>query len=502
MISHLGRLLERLDPLATGPCDRDQLRWLRQALAEVSIARGPEQTQLLLRAGRRVGVVRAYGSVTLYGPDGRRCLDLDPGGRVTAALRWEATGTLQEAWVWLPDGTALVVARGDDRHPLWGPSDRLLRVKRPAAPVSLTLIGRVDWARPGAIPPLAEPARLPAGGGAAVLNLLAGLAADAGVGHLRYRGPYPTEQLFWTLLESFRFAPGTAGPLVTFTADAERCFATGVSVEPPVDWIPTPHEQVTAGDVVVQLRDGVEKVVWEGRTYYRDEWQGLRRREHRVVRPVGGPGGARRFLVGLAALGEVVEVHLALADDGRVQGRAEDLGRGLREPGGTPDSPAARAATPGTTPEVAAPVPLAPIWRDALGWLLLLEATPWLAPAIRAVWPALDVRWGPVWRDLVAVDGETIRLSGALAARYRSRLAGTAAAGRRELARALVRDVLGLLGPPVRAHAGVWLESLPAPGRDALLEAGGALDRARLAARAAVALRPLLDALERGGALP
>ena len=53
----------------------------------------------------------------------------------------------------------------------------------------LTHFAAVDWACIEAIPPLAEPARLPPGGGTAVLNLIAALAADQGRTRLPYAGP-------------------------------------------------------------------------------------------------------------------------------------------------------------------------------------------------------------------------------------------------------------------------------------------------------------------------
>ncbi len=54
---------------------------------------------------------------------------------------------------------------------------------------------------------------MPPGGGTAVLNLLAGLAADQGGGPVAYHGPYPSEQLFLALLESFRYEGGGSDPL-------------------------------------------------------------------------------------------------------------------------------------------------------------------------------------------------------------------------------------------------------------------------------------------------
>src|SRR2546428_13295907 len=103
-----------------------------------------------------------------------------------------------------PAGSGPGVGPRAAHDPAWGASDV---VHRDGAP--LTAFAAVDWAAIDAIPPLAEPARLPPGGGTAILNLLAGLAADQRRGPLPYRGPYPTEQLFLALLQSFRFEPAT-----------------------------------------------------------------------------------------------------------------------------------------------------------------------------------------------------------------------------------------------------------------------------------------------------
>jgi hypothetical protein len=322
---------------------------------------------------------------------------------------------------------------------------------------------------------------LPPGAGSGLLNLLAGLAAEQGVTTLRYRGPYATEQLFWTLAESFRFDPAKPDPLGCFLDGAEAAFLTGEPREAPLDWTPAPHERrwLDGDGLYVQLRDGVEKVAWEGRTYYRPEWQGLRRREHRVVRPVPADDGRRRFVAGLVALGRPLEDHLVLGEHGEPVDRV---------------APDAATAAPG------AETPLAPPWRDALARLVPLDATPLLSPALAAVWPALDVAWAPVARDLVRVEarGERLRLSSKLPGVYRDLHAGQPGAARRALAKALVRDVLDLVGPPARATAVAWLEAQPAARRAALLDT----DRQRLAVEAAHALGRLLDALAAGHALP
>src|SRR5262249_15452244 len=167
------------------------------------------------------------------------------------------------------------------------------------------------------VPPLADPTRLPPGAGTAILNLIAGLAADQAAGPLRYRGPFATEQLFWALADSFRFDPTEPDPLGRFLDGAEAAFLGGALREAPLDWTPAPHERLLLeGGVAVQLRDGVEKVGWEARIYERPDCQGLERRGHRVVRRATGPDGGPRVMASLVALGGPLEDHVVLDADG------------------------------------------------------------------------------------------------------------------------------------------------------------------------------------------
>ncbi len=427
-----------------------------------------------------VTVVQPHGSITGYWPGSppRRGLELDRHGHAVLAIQRGPDERFAAGWVRSLDGSIVGVLPGGAEHPLWGAADRLV-----GDAGLLTVCAAVDWDRIAGIPAVADPTRLPPGAGSAILGLLAGLAADQQAGPLRYRGPYATEQLFWALGESFRFDPAERDPLGRFLDGAEEAFLAGALREAPLDWAPAPHERLFVdGGPSVQLRDGVEKVWWEGRTYYRTEWQGLTRREHRVVRPVTTPEGRVRFVVGLVALGRPVEDHLVLDGDGALL-----------------ESPAPAGPTGGAEREVA----LAPVWREALEPLLPLDATPLLGPAIAAVWPALDVRWGPVARDLVEARGARVRISPALARLYvAERAARPDVAERRGLAQALVREVLSLVGPPLRQGAASWLDAQPAGRQGALLEAARRADRQGAAGRAAAPLGRLLDALVAGEGLP
>jgi hypothetical protein len=455
--------------------DRDRLR--------AALGRATRAGDLIAADGRALGRILPHGSVALYRPDPaarleHRLLEVDPGTRVTAVFRRERSGALEEAWIALADGGAVGLLPGGADHPLWGPSDRLVHSSAGGALTALTTAAAVTWSAVDVIPSVAEPARLPAGAGAALLNVLATLAHDQGLAGLRYRGPYPTEQLFWSLTESFRFGPGP-DPLARFLTDAEATFARGLPHEAPLDWIPAPHERSLQADgLVVQLRDGVERVAWQGRSYHRPECQGLRRREHRVVRIAQTAGETRQYIASLEALGTVVEDHIVLDARGALLERCAP---------GSEDAPEHPAIAP---------------WREALGSLLPLEATPLLAGAIEAVWPDIGLAWGPVPGDLVEARESRLRLSPKLARVYRATRAAAPAGARRAVAQRLVREVLGLIGPGVREAAVAWLLALDPPRQEAELAASARRDRVRIAQAALAPLGRLLDALEGGAALP
>jgi hypothetical protein len=478
---HPRALAGCLDQVIAQRLDHGDRQALRAALGRAT--RGGPAGDLIVADGRALGRVLGHGSVALYRPGPAahlesRLLEIDPGGAVVAALDRDTRGDLRAAWVSLGDGSGAGVLPGGAHHPLWGASDRLVRLASSGSTTTLTLAGAVRWSAVDTIPPVAEPGRLPAGAGAAILNVLAALAWDQGRPPLRYRGPYPTEQLFWSLTESFHLEPAP-DPLARFLADAELTFARAAPVETPVDWRPAPHERRVHPDgLVVQLRDGVERIAWHGRRYHRTDCRGLRRREHRVVRAIEAGEGRRRYVASLEALGVVVEDHLVLDD------RGEPLER----------YPPA--------PDPAREAPLAAPWDDALGALLPLEATPLLTGAIGAVWPGVRLAWGSVPGDLVEAHGTTLRLSPKLARVYRSALADAAPGARRALGQRLVREILGLIGPAVRDAAVAWLEAHDPARQGAELEAAARQDRVTLAKAALAPLGRLLDALESGAALP
>ena len=196
------------------------------------------------------------GAEVLRDAHGRRVGERDRYGTPVATLAWTDDGRLAEAAVRLPDHSWLTIQPRAARDPRWGLSDLLRHGETP-----LTHCAAIAWERVDAIPPLAEPARLPPGGGSAVLNLVASLAADQNRAPLAYRGPYPTEQLFLALLESFRWMRVDGGPhdpgsspdvLATFMAGGLR-------------WAPAPHARAFAPEgVYVQARGRIDKLASNG----------------------------------------------------------------------------------------------------------------------------------------------------------------------------------------------------------------------------------------------
>jgi hypothetical protein len=420
--------------------DRAALPRLRAWLARAEIlALDPEPIERLAAAldtpDPPVTVGRG-GALVAYapGPARRRLLQFDRLGHLIAACRWRPDRALAWAKSRLPDGRWLGIEPGAATHPAWGPSDRVWLMDPDAAwqpREALTVFQALDYAHPDFIPPLFEPRRLPPGGGTALLNLIAGLMKDAGIASVRYRGPYPTEQLFTALLECFRYAAGEALPLERFLADGG------------LEWHPAPFEthHVTPG-VVVQLRHEIEKVTVDGVAFYRAEWQDIRRREPRVVRADG-----ERVVCSLWALGGPIEDRLVLDRRGEVL-----------------EAPAPRA-------NATAPSPLPRVWSAALGELIARESAPPLAPAIAEIAADLALEWGPVPGDLLHVHGQRIRLSRRLREAGTAAMAGaTSPQERAEQALRFVLEVARLLGPEVRTRAQARLESLPEDEQRRVLE--------------------------------
>jgi hypothetical protein len=332
----------------------------------------------------------------------------------------------------------------------------------------VTVFAAVDYGHVASIPPLAEPGRLPAGAGTTVLNLLAALAADQGADALPYAGPYPTESLFLALLESFRYVTVAehGAPLAPSPAGAGRD-PLRLFLEGALAWTPRPHTRLFTGDgACVQLRDGVEKVAWRGRTYYRPRWQDVERRAPHRVRDVDD-----RVLCSLWALGRPIEDHLALGQSGE-----------LREVVAPP-------------PPALPPVSIAPAITAGVVAIVAARSAPALAPPIREAGRALRLEWGPVAHDLLAIDGARARVSIRIAPAA-AHLIGAAATPAAQAGAALtvLSELAVLLGDVLRTRAQSALLALdPEAQRRALeAEAGDGSADASLIARA-------VDALLEGG---
>jgi hypothetical protein len=393
-----------------------------------------------------------YGGTIRFraGPGrGLRVLELDRYQAPVATLCWDTTDALTAAAVRTASGAWIAIEPRAASHWGWGLSDRLwLLSDGPggAGRQPLTVFEALDWAAIDHIPPLAEPARLPPGAGTAVLNLVAALAADQEIARLRYHGPYPTEALFLALLEAFRYVEGDRDPLDRFRAGQ-------------LDWAPAPHERhFEPSGAAVQLRDGVEKVVWRGQAYYRTDWQSVARWAPGRVHERGGT-----VRCSLWALGAVIEDHLVLDPAGHV----------LRVLEAAPDPRHA--------------VPLSPEVQAGLVALVRAQSAPALAGAVAAEMAALAIEWAGLAGGLVEVTGARARLARTLADVGGARIqAARSPAERLGRALELLVEMARLLGDPVRARAQARLAELPPAAQPTALAAGvPAADPATIAAATA-----------------
>jgi hypothetical protein len=373
---------------------------------------------------------------------------VDRRGTVVAMLHRSATGCLESAWVRIPDGSWLGIEPRATREAPWGWSDRLWHAAEPSSGAwhgtPLTVFEALDWTGIDRIPALGEPARLPRGGGTAVLNLIAALAAEQGARRLTYRGPYPTEQLFLALLEAFRYEPASPDPLAAF-------------MQGGLEWRPAPSERVfVADDLYVQLRERIEKVVWRGVAYYRPDWQGVAR--HCPRRILDAPDGVRCALWALALR---LEDHLLLHPNG-------DLATILtNEPSAAPT----RLLSPG-------------IWSGVVAAVAAGCAEP-LAPFVESVAGAFSLEWGPVARDLVQIGRGRVRISERLREALVGRLAtAPARADRAALGLAAIAEMAALVGDELRGRAQAAILGLPPAAQPAALEGAWRLGPRGGAARA------------------
>jgi hypothetical protein len=353
----------------------------------------------------------------------RRVVHHDRDGRPRAHLAWHPDGTLAEASVRLPDGAWIRIEPRAGTEAPWGAVDRLW-----LDATALTAMTAVDWTHVDHIPTVVEPSRIPPNGGTALLNFLSSLALEQGVRRLTYEGPYPSETLFLALLECF-VPDAVEAPLARF-------------MEGKLGWTPAPFTPSFGDDVYFQARERIEKVVWRGRAYYREEWGAIRRRA--ALRVEDELDGLR---CGLWALGTRIEDHLLLTPDGAVR---------------------AIVAPPITRVPITS---LRPAIRDGVIAMVIALSAPPLAEAIRAETAALRFTCGAVEADLARVDGSEARVSATLAATIARHLAAPGPpSGRAPIALAAVAEIARAMGDTIRARAQRRLAAATPEAQAAALE--------------------------------
>ena len=439
----------------------------------------------------------------------RRWAQFDRNGTLHAVLRWQRTSPSQTgappgdlpsqelAWarVRIPGGGWLEIEPGSASHPIWGRSDRLID---PESGKTLARLAAQDYGRLSWIPPVDHPAAIPAGGGEAVINLLAALMADQGRESVKYRGPYPTNRLFDALCRSFAPTESDRDARERFcNGELSKAWASEMAPS-PVRWAPRPWEPLTpAAGVEVRLRAGGTEgnrrragdcveidTVWVGRVPFRraERHEGRLPCGERVwIAPSPGEAAAVRHHAGLIMLGEPYQTFLTLDGGGNI---IED-----RRPTG-------RWAASGP--------PLASVWHDLVFAWSALHSTPPLASSVMALRGSVPLRWAPLPLRLAHDNGNELLVNSGLATQYRRLLPGRE---RAELGLLLISDVLQGLASLIRARARMALERrrpVPRPqalareSRRALTEAGE-----RVAKAAPLGLRAVVagEALGAGGAV-
>lgn len=434
--------------------------------------RSPLQGGWWLRGG-------ASGSLALFqaSPNAtpRRWACADSGGRLHSLLRWAepaADGPLLGAALLLPGGGWLEVKPGAARHPLWGAAD-LLSVRQGGELREVARCQAVNYARIGCIPPVDRPAHLPPGAGEALLNLLAVLLADQGATQVTYRGPYPTEQLFHSLLRSFRCPAPAAETLHAFTREAPALALSGESGDNPVAWQPRPYEPVRAAEgVCAHIRDGVE-TVWVGEAPYRraaateaftDAFTetctvAAQAAGARVWREEGdGDGdGDAEYHVGLVLLGAPYRrVGVLNGRGGLTEWHQAPPGDSPADENRIVEKPATRA------------------WQDAVFAWAALNSTAALAPGILALQGRLPAVWAHLPHALAAIDNERLLLQAGAFDQFRRLREGRESGA---LALMLISDVLSGAVPLLRRQAQAMLEAAPPPDWGALPRQGEAARR-------------------------
>lgn len=395
--------------------------------------------------GQPLAMQSSYGSLTFFipshivtGPQWRLAT-FDRYGRLMLLLYWTPEGTLTRFKVRGLDGRFLGVVRDAAWHFGWGASDSVWVLDGETGFVldhALTMFRSVQYEELDFLPPLDNPTRLSAGAGSTILNVLALLGQDQDKPVLRYRGPYPSERLFATLRESFRYSGETGAMRERFTQGAEQAALQLTTAEAAVDWAPFPHERFfPAAHTCVQWRDGIEKVYDRGRVYYRPDLA----ISAYALRKESTEQEHVQYIAGLTALGRPIEDHLVLDENGEIVERpAVSRDWTVREP-----------------------TQLSNEWKAALVRLIAAESTPLLQSALWPVMDELTIEWSLLNGVLWTETANEIALHGKIVAAYRDALSRVRSAGEGLLLAArLVSELARLLGPLVRARAQEQLAAL------------------------------------------
>ncbi len=479
----LSAVLElALQTLEAELVEPDRLASFRTALnATESVT---ETNRLRWYANEQVCIERsAHGTLTFFLPAipassaPRRLGTFDRQGRLLSLFFYAADGRMQQFKVRNMDGYFLGVVRGTVSHLGWGRSDLIGALAGEGGfemDRTLTFFRSVSYEDVETLPPLDAPMSLPHGGGATILNVLARLGQDQEKQALRYYGPYPSDQLFFTLRESFVCGGEVGANRERFTLGAEEAALHMSMVETVVDWRPAPHERFYPGThTCVQLRNGVEKVYDHGHTYYRAD---LVAEAHRL-RVLQTEEGQPRYIASLTILGQALEDHLILDEYGEILERLPQ-----------PVQPSLRGD----------PI-LSPDWKAALVRLIAAESTTLLHTALWPVTDELTLRWGRVQKELGALSGNELVLhAGMIAVHQDMQSRANSAAKKILIASRFLSELARLIGPVIRSRAQAQLASLsPADQNVALLFA--ATDMPGLSDNE---LRAFLTSLAQGEELP
>lgn len=379
-----------------------------------------------------------HGSLTFFLPRSlshaapQRLATFDRHGRLQVLIHRDDAGRLTRFKARGLDGRFLGVERGTASHIGWGMSDSVSLLEGETGFTvahPLTFFRSVAYEDLDALPPLDDPVRLPLGAGSTLLNVLALLAHDQGKRILRYRGPYPTERLFTTLSESFRYRGEPGAMRERFAQDAEETAIQLAMKEAPVDWEPLPHERFfPVAHTCVQLRNGVEKIYDRGRVYYRPDLAG----SAYAIRTQQTDEQPPRYIAGLSILGRAIEDHLILDEHGEI----------LERP------PLATHAI------LRGPMQLSDDWKALLVRLIASESAAMLHSALWPVVDELTLEWESLHNELWSQAGNTISLHAGMVTVYRQALAQIKSAGEGLLLAARFTSELSrLVGPLVRARA-------------------------------------------------